>query len=66
MVVFAIVLTLNTHNKIYYLPILFLGLLLFSFNLFSATKEEGNSPIDSEILINELKKRVEAVNLWDK
>ena len=48
------------------IPILFLGLLLFGFKLFSATKEEKNSPMDSEILINELEKRVEAVNLWDK
>ena len=64
--VLAIVLTIYTHTKIYYLPILFLELLLFGFKLFSATKEEKNSPMDSEILINELEKRVEAVNLWDK
>ena len=36
------------------------------FQLFTMSKEGENSPKDSEILINELKNRVEAVNLWDK
>lgn len=66
MAVLAIVLTIYTHIKMYYLPILFLGFLLFGFKLFSATKEEKNSPIDSEILIKELEKRVESINKWDK
>lgn len=64
--IIAIVLAINTRGKTYYLLILFFGLLLFGFKLFSATKEEKNSPKDSEILIKELEKRVEAVNLWDK
>jgi len=45
---------------------LLLGVLLFGYNLLVNTKEETNSPKDSEILIKELEKRVEAVNLWDK
>ena len=66
MAVLAIVLTIYTHTKTYYLPILCLGLLLFGIKLFSATKEEKNSPVDSRTLIKELEKRVEAVNKWDK
>lgn len=35
--------------------------------IFSSASREGvDAPIDSEILIKELEKRVEAVNLWDK
>lgn len=64
--VFAIVITIHTNDKIYYLPIFFLGLLLFSFQLFSATKEKKNAPRDSRIMVEELEKRVEAVNKWDK
>lgn len=56
MAIFAIVLTIISEYKTYYLPVLFLGLLLFSFKLFSTTKEKKNSPKDSEILITELKK----------
>lgn len=63
--IFAVVLVINTSD-IYRLPIYILGLLLFGCSLFYATKEKRFSPIDSEIMINELKKRVEAVNLWDK
>ncbi len=64
--VLAIIFDIADKNKIYYLPILLLGTLLFGYKFFVNTKEEKNSPIDSEILIKELKKRVEAVNLWDK
>lgn len=64
--VLAIVFAIASKNKIYYLPILLLGVLLFGYKLLVNTKEETNSPKDSEILIKELEKRVEAVNLWDK
>jgi len=64
--VLAIVFAIASKNEIYYLPILLLGVLLFGYNLLVNTKEETNSPKDSEILIKELEKRVEAVNLWDK
>jgi len=66
MAVFAIAFTIITKVKTYYLPILALGLMFFGIKLFVSTKEEKNSPKDSEILIKELEKRVEAVNLWDK
>ena len=64
--VFAVVFTVTYGNKIYYLPILILGVLLFGYKFFTNTKEEKNSPKDSEIMIKELQKRVEAVNLWNK
>ena len=41
-------------------------LLIFVFQLFYSAKEQKNSPKDSKIMIKELQKRVEAVNLWDK
>ena len=64
--VLAIVLTVFGENRIYYLPILFLGLIFFGFKLFSAFKEKADSPKDSETLVKELEKRVEAINEWDK
>ena len=64
--VLAIVFAIVSKSEIYYLPILLLGVLLFGQKLFINTKQETNSPKDSEILIKELEKRVEAVNLWDK
>ena len=66
MAVFAIVLCIVGEDKTYYLPILLLALVFFGIKLFACTKAEKNSPKDSEILIKELEKRVEAVNLWDK
>jgi len=36
------------------------------FQLINTFKEKKNAPRDSEIMIKELEKRVEAVNLWDK
>ncbi len=55
-----------SDDKIWFLLVLALSLGGFIFYLFNNLKEEKNSPEDSKILINELKKRVEAVNLWDK
>ena len=66
MAVFAIALIIIGKEKTYYLPFLVLALLFYGFKMFAATKEENNSAKDSKILINELEKRVEAVNLWDK
>lgn len=40
--------------------------LLFGSLLISATKEKNNSPFDSELLIKELEKRVNAINSWNK
>lgn len=64
--IFAIIFTVVSPDKTAYIIILVSCLVLFTFQLFSNAKEKNNSPKDSEILINELKKRVEAVNLWDK
>ena len=66
MAVFAIVFTIISKAEIYYLPILICSLIFFGIKLFASTKEEKASPADSEILIKELEKRVEAVNKWDK
>lgn len=41
-------------------------LVFFGLNFGTASQDEKNSPKDSEILIKELEKRVNAVNLWDK
>lgn len=38
----------------------------FVFELISSIKEKGNSNNDSDILIRELKNRIDAVNNWDK
>ena len=64
--IFAVIFAITDGNKIYYLPVLLLGVLLFGYKFFTNAKEEKNSPKDSEIMIKELQKRVEAVNLWDK
>lgn len=62
----SIVFVVLSKTQMYYLPILILALPLFGFKFFFGAEEENNSIIDSEILIKELEKRVEAVNLWDK
>lgn len=46
--------------------ILILCFILFGYMLFITTKEKGNSQTDSDILISELKRRVDAINNWDK
>lgn len=46
--------------------ILILCFLLFGYMLFITVKEKDNSPVDSNILISELKRRVDAINNWDK
>ena len=66
MAAISIVFVVLSKTQMYYLLILILALPLFSFKFFAGTKEEKNSKIDSEILIKELEKRVEAVNYWDK
>ena len=40
--------------------------LLFGSLLISATEEKNNSPFDSELLIKELEKRVNAINNWNE
>ena len=64
--VFAIVLAVTSMNITASLIILALAVAFFGFELSNASKEAKNSPKDSEILIKELEKRVNAVNLWDK
>ena len=60
--IFAIVSADKTASPI----ILLLCLAFFVFVLYNASNEKNNSPTDSEILIKELEKRINAVNLWDK
>ncbi len=45
---------------------LIFSFLLFDSLLFSATKEKNNLTFDSEMLIKELEKRVNAINSWDE
>ena len=66
MAIIAIVLAVANVGKTASPIILGFCLLIFVFQLFNSAKEQKNSPKDSEIMIKELQKRVEAVNLWDK
>ena len=67
MAIVAIILTVvNASMNEILLIFLVLSLLFFIFQLYNSAKEQKNSPKDSKILIKELEKRVEAVNLWDK
>ena len=45
---------------------LIFSFLLFGGLLFSATKEKNNLTFDSEMLIKELEKRVNAINSWNE
>lgn len=64
--VFALVITFISDYKLYSIIGLCLFLVLFIVELFSVSKEGENSPKDSEILVKELEKKVEAVNNWDR
>ena len=66
MAILAIVLAFINEDKTASLIVLVFCLLFFVFQLFNNTKEQNYSHNDSQIMINELEKRVEAVNLWDK
>lgn len=66
MAVAAIILAVINGEKTASFIVLAICLAFFVFKLSADSKEKINSPKDSEILINELKKRVDAVNLWDK
>ena len=56
----------NEENKMSFLLFPLLVLIFVVVRLLNSTKEERSSPKDSEIMIRELERRVEAVNLWDK
>ncbi len=66
--IFAVVLTFlyPVDNSVCLLAVGIVCIALLISRLISATKEEKHATNDSAILINELEKRVEAVNLWDK
>jgi len=64
--VLAIITAIMNEEKMISFIILAFCLALFFYFLFSATKEKANAPKDSEILINALEERVNAVNQWDK
>ncbi len=66
MAIIGCILVAISDNKLYAFAILAVCLAVAAFSLFTNAKEEENSPADSDILINELQRRVEAVNLWDK
>ena len=63
--IFCIVITVITREKTaFLLSLFFLGINLV--HLITNPNEKTCSPKDSKILVDELKKRVEAVNQWDK
>ena len=64
--IFAVVFAVTGADKTVPLIASVLCLLFFALVFFYNTKEKGNAPNDSEILVRELEKRIEAVNLWDK
>lgn len=66
MSVFAILSAIaDSSQKVPYIIFVLCG--AFSiFQLINTLKEKKNSPRDSEIMVRELKNRVDAVNLWDK
>ena len=55
----------DSGNKAPYI-IFALCCILSFFQLINTLKEKKNAPRDSKIMVEELKKRVNAVNLWDK
>ncbi len=64
--IFKGIFAIETKEKIH-LPVLYaLCLVGGVFRFISKIKEKKNSPKDSEIMIKELEKRVNAVNYWDK
>lgn len=66
MCVFAIAFAFaDSERKAPYI-IFVLCCVLFIFQLINTLREKKNTPRDSEIMINELEKRVEAVNKWDE
>lgn len=65
-VIFAILFTVAHTEHTMYAVVLILCLAVFTCKLFYNSKEEKNAPNDSEVLVKELEKRVNAVNLWDK
>ena len=66
MVILTIVLAVANVDKTVSPIIFVLCLAFYIYYLFNSAKEKKNAPRDSEIMIKELQKRVEAVNLWDK
>ncbi len=66
MAILAIVLAVSNVDKTVSPIVLIFCLLFFVYQLFNNAKEQKYSPNDSKIMINELEKRVDAVNLWDK
>lgn len=66
MLVFAVIFAVyDADRKAPYIIFAFCCVLSV-FQLIQALKEKKNAPRDSEIMIKELEKRAEAVNLWDK
>ncbi|MBO5200071.1 MAG: hypothetical protein J6B93_02205 [Clostridia bacterium] len=66
MCVFAIVFAVADLGKKAPYIIFVVCCALSVFQLINTLKEKKNAPRDSKIMVNELEKRVNAVNLWDK
>jgi len=62
----AIILAITKMDTSVPLIVLIFCLIILVSRLFSGSNEKSSSYKDSEIMINELEKRVKAVNLWDK
>ena len=48
------------------LAVLLLNLAFLGYSIYGNIKEKENLQKDSKIMVNELEKRIEAINLWDK
>lgn len=66
MSVFAIVSAVADFGKKAPYFIFVLCFAFYVFQLINTLKEKKNAPRDSKIMVEELEKRVKAVNLWDK
>lgn len=62
----AIISAVLSFESYFTIAMLILALIFLVWQLFFTPKEKDFAPADSATMINELEKRVEAVNLWDK
>ncbi len=62
----VIVFSIVSKSGTFIVPVALFGLCFYLYELSRRTKEGTYASADSEILVNELEKRVHAVNLWDK
>ena len=53
-------------DKPYSFIVIFICLIFFVYNLISCNNEKDSAPFDSDILKQEIEKRIDALKNWDK